>query len=67
MQALILAAGVGKRLKPITDTIPKCLVPVNGKPMLINALELLESHGIKEVVLLLVAIYSASTQGGTVH
>lgn len=51
MQAVILAAGVGARLKPITDSIPKCLVPVNGKPILINTLELLESRGIREVVI----------------
>ena len=51
MQAIILAAGFGKRLKPITDRIPKCLVPINGKPLLINSLELLETRGIAEVVL----------------
>ena len=51
MQAVILAAGIGKRLRPITDTIPKCLVPVNGKPILINTLELLESRGIREVII----------------
>jgi histidinol-phosphate/aromatic aminotransferase/cobyric acid decarboxylase-like protein/choline kinase len=51
MQAVILAAGIGKRLRPITDTIPKCLVPVNGKPMIVNALELLESCGIGEVII----------------
>jgi len=49
MQAVILAAGIGKRLRPITDKIPKCLVSVNGKPMLINTLKLLESRGIKEI------------------
>lgn len=51
MQAVILAAGVGERLKPITDNIPKCLVTVNDKPMLINTLELLESRGIRDVVI----------------
>lgn len=51
MQAIILAAGMGSRLKKLTGELPKCLVPVNGKPMLINTLELLESRGITEVVL----------------
>ena len=41
MKAILLAAGLGKRLRPITDTIPKCLVPINGKPLLSYWLELL--------------------------
>ena len=51
MQAVILAAGIGKRLRPLTEKTPKCLVEVNGKPILINTLENLESRGVDEVVL----------------
>jgi len=49
MKALILAAGFGKRLRPITDTMPKSMVPVNGTPLLVNALNCLAACGIKEV------------------
>ncbi|WP_373071976.1 nucleotidyltransferase family protein [Sulfurimonas sp.] len=48
MKALLLAAGLGTRLSPITDHIPKCLVPINGKPLLEYWLDNLTKAGIKE-------------------
>lgn len=49
MKALILAAGFGKRLQPITNTIPKSMVEVNGVPLLVNALNILSDLGISEI------------------
>ncbi len=49
MKALILAAGFGKRLRPITDTIPKSMVEVNGTPLLCNALNNVTACGITEI------------------
>ena len=49
MKALILAAGFGKRLQPITNTVPKSMVEVNGKPLLVNALNILCDLGILEI------------------
>jgi len=51
-QAVILA-GLGTRLRPLTDTIPKPMVSVNGKPFLAYLVELLKENGIEEIVLLL--------------
>lgn len=51
MKALLLAAGLGTRLKPITDTIPKCLVPINGIPLLEYWLENLSKAGISEFLI----------------
>ena len=45
MKALILAAGHGSRLRPLTNSIPKCLVEIDGKPLLQRWLEALESIG----------------------
>ncbi len=46
-----MAAGTGTRLRPITDTIPKCLVPIRGVPLLDIWLEALAAAGIEEVLL----------------
>lgn len=51
MQAMIYAAGRGERLKPITDLIPKALVPVGEKPLLQMVLDKLASAGVNHVVI----------------
>lgn len=51
MKAFLLAAGVGTRLRPITYEIPKCLVPINGHPLLYHWLKLFEQHGVDEVLI----------------
>ena len=51
MRAMILAAGFGTRLRPLTDTMPKALVPVAGRPLIEYGLLFLRSQGITEVVI----------------
>lgn len=53
MKAIILVAGRGSRLKPLTDSMPKCLTQVNNKTILENMLENLEKEGIKESILVI--------------
>src|ERR1700720_3732712 len=48
MKAFLLAAGRGTRLRPITDRIPKCLVPIRGVPMLQIWMEICRAAGIDE-------------------
>ena len=50
MKALLLAAGLGTRLKPVTDHIPKALVTVNGLTLLERNIQYLRQNGIDEVV-----------------
>ena len=51
MKAMILAAGYGKRLRPLTDHTPKPLVPVGGKPLVVHHLEKIAETGIRDVVI----------------
>ncbi len=50
-RAMVLAAGRGTRLRPLTDTTPKPLIPVAGRPFLEHLLEFLRAGGIEDVVL----------------
>ena len=51
MRALLLAAGLGTRLQPLTNYLPKCLVPVHGRPLLDYWLENLLNHGIEQILI----------------
>jgi histidinol-phosphate phosphatase family protein len=52
-QAVILAGGLGTRLRPITDTIPKPMIPFHGKPFLEYIIEMLIEQGFVKIILLL--------------
>jgi MurNAc alpha-1-phosphate uridylyltransferase len=51
MKAMILAAGRGERMRPLTDEMPKPLLPVNGKPLIEYHIESLVRGGIREIVI----------------
>lgn len=51
MRALLLAAGLGTRLQPLTKYLPKCLVPIHGRPLIDYWLENLLDHGVEEVLI----------------
>ncbi len=48
-KALVLAAGFGSRLKPLTDYVPKCLVEVGGKPIIDRVIDQIKAEGIKDI------------------
>ena len=68
-KAIIVAAGRGSRLLPYTNTVPKCLVPIHGVPILQTQLEAMRAHGIVEFVVIAgylapqLAQYCATVQG----
>jgi mannose-1-phosphate guanylyltransferase len=51
LKAFLLAAGNGTRLRPLTDTTPKCLVPIRGVPMLQIWLQTCKNFGIREILI----------------
>ena len=51
MKAILLAAGLGTRLRPLTDTTPKCLMPINGKPLLDIWCESLLNAGVTRLLI----------------
>ncbi len=51
MKAIILAGGRGKRLRPITDKIPKPLIPINNKPLIERTIRYLKKYGITEIII----------------
>ena len=53
MQTVILSGGLATRLRPLTDTVPKAMIPVAGRPFIDHQLQLLSRNGIKDVVLCL--------------
>jgi NDP-sugar pyrophosphorylase family protein len=64
MRALVLAAGVGSRLKPYTDTIPKPMVPIGGRPILAYNLAMLAASGFDDVVINLHAFPEVTARAG---
>jgi NDP-sugar pyrophosphorylase family protein len=51
MKAMILAAGLGTRLKPLTDSLPKAMVPLAGKPLIYYTINKLKSVGVTQIII----------------
>ena len=73
--AMVLAAGMGSRLRPLTDAMPKPLINVGGKPVILRTLEMLADAGITHVVInthylahmLETAVRAGAPEGMTIH
>ncbi|EHE51606.1 licC protein [Streptococcus pneumoniae 2081074] len=52
MKAIILAAGLGTRLRPMTENTPKALVQVNQKPLIEYQIEFLKEKGINDIIII---------------
>lgn len=65
MKALILAAGLGTRLAPLTNAMPKSLVQVNGRPILLNQIRSLTENGVRDITV--VSGYKADVLSAAVH
>lgn len=59
MKAIILAAGIGSRLRPITDNMPKCMVAVNGQRIIHKQISNLVDNGIPEQDILVISGYKS--------
>ena len=53
MRAIILAAGLGIRMSPLTNTVPKCLLDIGGKSVIERQIEILHSVGVRKIILVL--------------
>jgi mannose-1-phosphate guanylyltransferase len=51
MKAILLTAGYGSRLRPLTDVLPKCLLPINGRPLLEYWFSMLISAGVTSILI----------------
>lgn len=51
MKAMILAAGEGRRMRPLTDAVPKPMLPVGGRPLIERTIELLRQHGVDQIAI----------------
>ncbi|MEJ2202378.1 MAG: sugar phosphate nucleotidyltransferase, partial [Desulfuromonadaceae bacterium] len=53
MKAVIMAGGFGTRIHPLTINLPKPMIPLYNRPIMLHIIELLKKHGIDELILLL--------------
>ncbi|MFM5513444.1 N-acetylmuramate alpha-1-phosphate uridylyltransferase MurU [Aeromonas veronii] len=75
MKAMILAAGRGERMRPLTDLLPKPLLAVGGKPLIVHHIEKLKAAGVTELVInhawlghkLVESLGDGSALGVTIH